>query len=69
MRVHGDVKYTAELRRPVALASYELFAIMFFAINQNSEQLNWETLAGKSSHRKVELINRVRGYRLDCLDG
>ena len=29
------------------------------------DQLNGETLAGKSYHRKVEQINRVTGYRID----
>jgi len=29
------------------------------------DQLNGETLAGKSSHRNVKRINGVRGYRID----
>jgi len=33
------------------------------------DQLNGDTLAGKSSHRKVNLINRVRGHWIDYFIG
>jgi len=61
MRVRGDSIYTVELRSPATLASYELFAIKFFAI-RSWDKLNGETLAGKSSYRKVKRINSVRGH-------
>jgi len=35
MRHCGDSIYTAALKRPVALASYVLFVLKFFAIHQN----------------------------------
>jgi len=41
MRLSDDSIYTAELRRPAALASYVLFAIKFFAIHQNMGLAQW----------------------------
>jgi hypothetical protein len=41
MRRRGDSIYTVELKRPAALASYELFVIKFFAIHQNMEPAQW----------------------------
>jgi hypothetical protein len=41
MRRPGDSFYTAELSTTAALASFELFGIMFFAIHQNMEPAQW----------------------------
>jgi len=35
MRSRGDSTYTAELKRPAALASYVLFVIKILAIHKN----------------------------------
>jgi len=41
MRRRGDSIYTAELKRPGALASYVSFVIKFFAIHQNMGPAQW----------------------------
>jgi len=41
MRRRGDSIYTAELKRPAALASYVSFVIKFFAIHQNMGPAQW----------------------------
>jgi hypothetical protein len=41
MRLHRDSIYPVEMMSPAALASYESFAIMFFAIHQNMAQAQW----------------------------
>jgi len=39
--LHGISIYTAELRRPAAMASHGLCVIMFFAIYQNMGPAQW----------------------------
>jgi hypothetical protein len=41
MRRRSDSIYTAELKRPAALASYVLFVIKFLAIHQNMGPAHW----------------------------
>jgi len=41
MRHRGDSIYTAEVKRPAALASYVSFVIKFFAIHQNMGVAQW----------------------------
>jgi len=41
MRLCGDIIYTAELRRPAALALYVSFVIKFLAIHQNMGLVQW----------------------------
>ena len=41
MPLRGDSICTAELSRPVALASYVSFVIKFFAIHQNIVPAQW----------------------------
>jgi hypothetical protein len=54
MRCHGDSIYTAELKRPVALASYVLFVIKLFAIHQNMGPAQWgNTLPAKAYIAKL----------------
>ena len=62
MRRRGDSIYTAELKRPAALASYVLFVIKFFTIYQNMGLAQWGNTWRKTSHRKVKRIHRVRGH-------
>ena len=50
---HGDSIYTAEFKRPAALASYVSFVIKFFAIHQNmgpaqSGNTCWQKLTSQS---------------------
>jgi hypothetical protein len=47
MRPHGDSIYTAELRRPEALASFEWFVIKFFTIHQNMGPAQWGNICWK----------------------
>jgi len=65
MRLLGDSIYTTELRRPAAQASLVSFPSSSSPSIRTWDQLNGETLAGKTSHREGERIDRVRGYRLD----
>jgi hypothetical protein len=41
MRRRGDSIYTAELKRPAALASYVSFDSQFFAIHHNMGPAQW----------------------------
>jgi len=41
MHRRGDSIYTAEVRRPAALASYVSFVIKFFAMDQNMGPAQW----------------------------
>jgi len=64
----GAFIWIAELRRPAALSSYYGLWSRSSPTIRTWDQLNGETHAGKSAHREVDWIDRVRGCWIDQLD-